>query len=89
MQNRNAIYFPRNISFYCVLFRFNPVYNCLQNFRHTKTAEPTFYGIPLQIKKSDRRDSNPRFPPWQGGALPTEPLSHETTIILFLKARLP
>ncbi len=26
--------------------------------------------------KSDRRDSNPRFPPWQGGTLPTEPLSH-------------
>ena len=25
---------------------------------------------------SDRRDSNPRLPPWQGGALPTEPLSH-------------
>ena len=29
------------------------------------------------IKKwSERRDSNPRQPPWQGGALPTELLSH-------------
>ena len=27
-------------------------------------------------KKSDRRDSNPRPPPWQGGVLPTVLLSH-------------
>ena len=26
----------------------------------------------LDKKKSGRRDSNPRQPPWQGGALPTE-----------------
>ena len=26
--------------------------------------------------KSDRRDSNPRPPPWQGGVLPTVLLSH-------------
>ena len=26
-------------------------------------------------KKSERRDSNPRHPPWQGGALPAELLS--------------
>ena len=28
------------------------------------------------IKKSDRRGSNPRPPPWQGGVLPTVLLSH-------------
>ena len=26
--------------------------------------------------QSVRRDSNPRLPPWQGGALPAEPLTH-------------
>ena len=31
---------------------------------------------------SDRRDSNPRLPPWQGGALPTEPLSHKSTVVM-------
>ncbi len=25
---------------------------------------------------SEKRDSNPRPPPWQGGALPTELFSH-------------
>ena len=35
-------------------------------------------------QKSDRRDSNPRFPPWQGGALPTEPLSHLRTSQIIL-----
>ena len=32
-----------------------------------------FFYIPI---KSDRRDSNPRPPPWQGGVLPTVLLSH-------------
>jgi hypothetical protein len=45
--------------------------------KNSGTPHFTFYGIPLYKKKSDRRDSNPRFPPWQGGALPTEPLSHK------------
>ena len=51
---------------------------------HKKQRNPTFYGIPLPFNKSDRRDSNPRFPPWQGGALPTEPLSHvfQTRLII-------
>ncbi len=34
-----------------------------------------FIGLKKAIKKSARRDSNPRPPPWQGGAPPTEPLA--------------
>ena len=34
--------------------------------------------IAYKIQKSDRRDSNPRPPPWQGGVLPTVLLSHLT-----------
>ncbi|GEM_PF-4257874 len=30
-----------------------------------------------QNKESGKRDSNPRLPPWQGGALPTELFPHE------------
>ena len=30
----------------------------------------------ISLTKSDRRDSNPRPPPWQGGVLPTVLLSH-------------
>ena len=32
------------------------------------------------ISKSERRDSNSRHPPWQGGALPTELLSRKFLI---------
>ena len=35
-------------------------------------------GYVLLINKSARRDSNPRPPPWQGGAPPTEPLAQCT-----------
>ena len=38
-------------------------------------AERAFYCI-LTFEKSDRRGSNPRPPPWQGGVLPTVLLSH-------------
>ena len=38
-------------------------------------AERAFYCI-LTFQKSDRRGSNPRPPPWQGGVLPTVLLSH-------------
>ena len=34
------------------------------------------FSILRSFFKSDRRDSNPRPQPWQGCALPTEPLSH-------------
>ena len=30
---------------------------------------------------SARRDSNPRPPPWQGGAPPTEPLAHNLSFL--------
>ena len=33
------------------------------------------------IKKSDRRGSNPRPPPWQGGVLPTVLLSHSLVAV--------
>ena len=33
-----------------------------------------------KIKKSARRDSNPRPRPWQGRTPPTEPLAHTTII---------
>ena len=33
---------------------------------------------------SERRDSNPRQPPWQGGALPAELLSHLVSLNSFL-----
>jgi hypothetical protein len=35
--------------------------------------------MPPEIKWSERRDSDPRQPPWQGGALPTELLSLEVS----------
>ena len=35
---------------------------------------------PLKIKKSARRDSNPRPRPWQGRTPPTEPLAHTLII---------
>ena len=44
------------------------------SIRTNKKAPEKFRG--LGIKKSDRRGSNPRSPPWQGGALPTKLLSH-------------
>ena len=34
----------------------------------------------IKIKKSARRDSNPRPRPWQGRTPPTEPLAHTTII---------
>ena len=41
---------------------------------------PTCLPIPPpergNIMMSEKRDSNPRPPPWQGGALPTELFSH-------------
>ena len=41
-----------------------------------KTKEnPGFTGV-----RSGRRDSNPRPPPWQGGALPAEPLPHRSLV---------
>ncbi len=36
------------------------------------------------IKKSGKRDSNSRQPPWQGGALPTELFPH-TFLIIYRK----
>ena len=47
--------------------------------------EPTFSAwkagvLPIYdtcIYWSERRDSNPQHPPWQGGALPIEPLPHQ------------
>ena len=53
--------------------------------------EPTFSAwkagvLPIydtRLLWSERRDSNPQHPPWQGGALPIEPLPH----ILFLMER--
>ncbi len=40
------------------------------NKKEQKNSRNTFRG-----SKSDRRGSNPRSPPWQGGALPTKLLS--------------
>ena len=37
----------------------------------------------ISLTKSDRRDSNPRPPPWQGGVLPTVLLSHIKYVLLF------
>jgi len=37
---------------------------------------PARTGPDLHLLWSGRRDSNPRPPPWQGGALPTEPRPH-------------
>src|SRR6266498_608480 len=37
---------------------------------------PAHSGPDLGFLWSGRRDSNPRPPPWQGGALPTEPRPH-------------
>ena len=34
------------------------------------------------IEQSFRGDSDPRLPPYQGGALPAEPLKHEKKIII-------
>ena len=34
----------------------------------------------IKIKKSARRDSNPRPRPWQGRTPPTEPLAHTSII---------
>ncbi len=35
-----------------------------------------------EFEWSGRRDSNPRHPPWQGGALPTELRPHLTSSYL-------
>ena len=41
----------------------------------------------ISLRKSDRRDSNPRPPPWQGGVLPTVLLSHIKYISCFVFIR--
>ena len=48
--------------------------------KFNKKQAPVFTGAVI----SDRRDSNSRLPPWQGGALPTEPLSHIFRLNRFL-----
>ena len=42
-----------------------------------KKRKPLKCWLPFKIKKSARRGSNPRPPPWQGGA---PPLSHSRII---------
>ena len=41
----------------------------------TRTRDLHLGKVALHQLKSARRDSNPRPPPWQGGAPPTEPLA--------------
>ena len=45
-------------------------------FLDSKKIGSTIFGYFLVKKISARRDSNPRPQPWQGCALPTEPLAH-------------
>ena len=40
----------------------------------------------ISLTKSDRRDSNPRPPPWQGGVLPTVLLSHNNYLQRLFRA---
>ena len=51
------------------------VYKCIQIFRQQKNRKHHSSVLPSK-KISARRDSNPRPQPWQGCALPTEPLAH-------------
>ena len=54
----------------------------------TKSPDPPKHQRVQGIKKSDRRDSNPRSPPWQGGALPAKLLSHLVTCALCFSTRM-
>ncbi len=46
-------------------------------------TEPTSYPAPLtRLRISERRDLNPRHPPWQGGALP---LSYSRIATMYTK----
>ena len=47
--------------------------NALKQIEHKQKRKPLKCWLPFKIKKSARRGSNPRPPPWQGGA---PPLSH-------------
>ncbi len=53
--------------------------------RGNGTPHRTSAGRTILYAKSDRRGSNPRPPPWQGGVLPTVLLSHNSRS---LRARL-